>query len=171
MLDYPITLPIPDYGSYSGVSDHGLVRTSIPVAAPNQLLGFNSPTTKITMTFSMDNDTYTDWLVWVTDNGWNWFKMPVVSPLDPVLITSTHSVRFISEVQYQKRGDNWLSVSVTAEMIPGEDEDPLASTGRGYDYILAGAPASPSADTIVAGTPAAPSTPFIEANIYNYEVI
>ena len=32
-------------------------------------------------------------------------------------------------------------------------------------------PTPPSTDTIVAGTPAAPSTPFIEANIYNYEVI
>lgn len=171
MTEYPTTLPLPDRGTYSGSVDYGLQRTSFPVAAPNQLIGFNAYTTKITMTFSMINDDYADWLEWVTDWGWGWFEMPVVSTKNPVLITSTQQVRFISDLAYQKRGDNWLSVSVTAELLPGQPADPLAPTDREYGFIIAETPPFPAPDTIIAGTPDNPSLPFITANLYNYEVV
>ena len=168
---YPETLPLPDYGSYSGTVDQGLVRTSFPIAAPRQLVGFNSPSVNITMTFSMHNDTWFEWSTFANTHGYDWFMMPVVSQKAPVVITSNHRVRFISDIQYQKLGDGWLSATVTAEMVPGETDDPLAPFERVYDWIIAGSPPTPSPDIIMAGSPPAPSPVGIKASIYKYEVI
>lgn len=120
MADYPSTLPLPDYGTYAGVVDNGLLQTTVLTAQRNQLITYNSPTTKLSMTFSMDNDIYALWFSWVKTNAYYWFNMPVVSTNQPTDITSTRQVRFISDLSYTKREDNWLSVNVTAELIPGE---------------------------------------------------
>jgi hypothetical protein len=170
METYPTTLPQPDYGSYAGNVGQGLIRTSIPVPAPNQVIGFNTPRTDWVMTFTMDNDTYKDWIAWVEQYGFGWFLMPVVSRYNPVLITSTHRVRMTTEIQYTKAGDNWLSVTVGAELVPGADQDPLAPTLRLYEFVDGGSPTSPLPDFTQPGTPASPSTDYIIGNIYDYEV-
>jgi len=123
MVDYPLTLPLPNNSSYSGIIGTGLVRTNIPAALANQLQTFNSPRTEISMTFSMDNFTYINWIIWVQGNAYQWFNMPVISGSEPDVITSTRQVRFISDTAYTKQGDNWVSVSVSAELLPGQ---PLA---------------------------------------------
>ena len=171
MITYPTNLPTPDFGSYYGVVDEGLIRTSFPVPAPTQVVWFNSPTVNITMTFSMDNATWLEWSEFASSYGYDWFLMPIVSPKNPLIITSTHRVRFISDMQYQKRGDNWLSITVTAEMVPGDSDDPLAPPERVYDWIIAGSPSTPSPDIIIAGGPSAPSPVGIKASIYKYEVL
>lgn len=118
MADYPPTLPLPD--QYTGIIDQGLIRTSFPVTAPNQVKGYNSPRTDISMTFSMDDATYETWLTWMTSNGYDWFNMPVVSARTPTDITSIQRVRLSSEITLTKRGDNWLSATVAAELVPGD---------------------------------------------------
>lgn len=121
MPDYPNTLPLPDTLSYSGEVDVGLIRTDFQTSRANQGINYNSPRTEISMTFAMDNDTYEDdWLPWIKANGFDWFYMPVVGPNAPGTITSTQRVRLISDMQYQKLGDNWLSVTVAAETVPGD---------------------------------------------------
>jgi len=169
VIDYPATLPLPDFGDYYGVIDKGLIRTAYPAAAPSQLAGYNSPTVIISMTFSMTNAQWTDFAIFVNDSGFDWFRMPVVSPNAPVLITSTMRVRFISDLDYQKQGDNWLSVTVQAEMVLGDEDDPNAMLDRSYDFIVAGTPGSPSVDVMIAGSPSNPSPTAITASIYKYE--
>ena len=166
MFAYPFELPLPDYGSYTGVVDQGLIRTSFPIAAPSQIKGFNSPTVQISLTFSMTNAQWYDWNQFITNYGYQWFTMPVVSPKNPNLITSVHRVRTISDIQYVKRGHNWVSTTIIVEMVPGDADDPLAVGERVYDTIVAGSPQTPSADVIVAGLP--PSPEFISASIYYY---
>jgi len=172
MTEYPTSLPLPDFGTYAGSIDQGLIRTNMPAASPSQIVGFNAPRTQITMTFSMVNDDFAEWEAWVLEFGYYWFTMPVVSGYEPVVITSTHKIRIISDIEYQKRGDNWLSVSVIAEIIQSDAEDPLAITTREYDFILAGTPSSPSTDFIDAGQNATPSTDgIIIPSIYGYRKV
>ena len=116
MADYPTTLPMPE--SYAGIVDEGLIRTSFSVTAPNQVKNYNAPRVDISMTFSMTNADYETWLVWMMANGYDWFNMPVVSPRTPTDITSTQLVRLSSPVQVTKKGDNWLSATVAAELLP-----------------------------------------------------
>ena len=120
MTEYPNTLPLPDYGTYAGVVNNGLQRTTVLTTDANQIIRFNSPRADVSMTFSMDNDIYALWFSWVQSNGYYWFSMPVVSPDTPTDITSVRTVRFTGGVQYQKAGDNWLRVTVGVELLPGE---------------------------------------------------
>ena len=169
MMDYPSTLTPPDHGSYSGLLDQGLVRTSVSTPAPGQTTLFYNPRSDLSMVFSMTNDAYwLEWLPWVQENGWDWFNMALVSQYNPVEVTSTHRCRMTTDLELTKRGDNWVSVSVGMEILQGDTEDPLAGTGRFYDAVVAGTPASPSADRVLAGTPTSPSTDTIQANIYAY---
>lgn len=118
MPDYPSTLPRPDEGSYAGVIDQGLIRTSFRVTSPSQVKGYNSPREDIVMTFSMENGTYNEWQSWVNANAYDWFNMEIVSSRSPADITSNQLVRFTSDVQVLKRGDNWLSATVSLELVP-----------------------------------------------------
>ena len=122
MLDYPTSLPLPDYSTYSGYISTGLQRSSVPAALANQLQIFNSPRTEINMSFSMDNFEYSLWIVWVLDNAYQWFNMPVISGSAPTDITKVRQARFMSDIAYTKRGDNWLTVTVAAELLPGQPD-------------------------------------------------
>lgn len=119
MPDYPGAYPLPDEGSYSGAIRLGVSRTEVPAARPDQRLRYNAPRVEVSMTFTMTNDDYDTWRTWVEANAYNWFNMPVVSPHEPDDITSTRPVRFISDINYQKQGDDWLSVTVAAEIQQG----------------------------------------------------
>jgi hypothetical protein len=99
----------------------------------------------------------------------DWFYMSIVTPRDPVNITSTNLFRMVSGTSQTKRGHNYVSVTASFEMIPGAPSDPLAPAHTWLDFIDAGTPASPSSDIIQAGTPASPSTNWVVADIYGYE--
>jgi hypothetical protein len=168
METYPNNYPLPDKDSYSGLVQQGIVRTSANVPAPNQILVFSRERTDLTMQFSMTNDFYEYWIEWVYTYGFNYFWMPVISEYNPVNIFSEHRVRFTSDIQYVKRGDNWLTVSIGAEILQGDTEDFLAASTRVYDFIIGGSPSSPSVDIVQAGTPSNPSTDKIIGNLYAY---
>ena len=118
--DYPANQPLPDYGDYSGTIDHGVYRTTVPAPRPDQITTFNSPRTDISMSFTMDNDQYIAWILWVRQWAYNWFNMPVVSGYTPNEITEVRLVRFTSDIQYTKLGHDWLSVTVAVELQPGQ---------------------------------------------------
>jgi hypothetical protein len=120
MITYPTTLPQPENTGISGTIDVGLVRTNIPTENASQIITNNSPTTEISMTFNMSNDVWATWFAWVTTNAYRFFNMPVVSSATPTDITSVQRVRFISSIQQQKMGDNWMSATVAAEIVPGD---------------------------------------------------
>ena len=118
-ISYPSTLPLPD--TYTGSVSWGLLRSEGGGPELEQRTSFNSSRTDFSMTFSMDNSTYYDWYAWIKANGYDWFEMLVVSnrlPFGP--IESFQRIRIVGPIQYSKRGDNWLSVTVQAEMIPGD---------------------------------------------------
>jgi len=168
-MQYPDTLPLPDHGSYAGVGDAGLVRTSLPTPAANQIETYNSERIDITMTFSMDMFTYPTWLTWILDNGYDWFEMPVISQRMPIDILSTSRVRVTSDTNLVKRGHNWISVTLGMELIPGDT--PIGSPGITWpNFIYANTPTTAPADSIVAGTPTSPSADLIRAGLYDYEV-
>ena len=118
MPDYPANLPLYDKQGYAGVIDEGVLRTSFQVTSPNQVRLHNSPREDITMTWHMDNDTFKTWIAWIEANAYDWFNMPVISSRQPTDITSTQLVRFTSEVTTAKRGDNWMSATVSIELQP-----------------------------------------------------
>lgn len=169
METYPTNFPLPDKSSYSGLIQQGIVRTSVAVPAPNQILVFSRERTDLSMQFSMVNDDYTAWIEWVYANGYDYFYMPVISEYTPVDdIFSTHRVRFTTDIQYVKRGDNWLTVSIGAEILQGDTQDSLALSNRSYEFVLGGSPGSPSPDVVNSGSPSAPSTDTITGNLYAY---
>lgn len=122
MPDYPASYPAPDYGSYAGMLDVGLTRTEVPSPRSRQRARFNAPREELSLTFTMNNDQYVDWIAWVKANAYNWFNMSLVSHRDPDNITSVQPLRFISDIAYQKLGDDWLSVTVAVEIQQGVAE-------------------------------------------------
>lgn len=118
MADYPAGLPGPDHLGYSGSQDSGVLRTATLVQLYNQARAFNATQRQVSVTFSMKNDIYPQWILWVRDNAYKWFNLPIVSSAPNTGILTTQSVRFITPLQYTKRGDGWLSVSVTMEIQP-----------------------------------------------------
>lgn len=169
MAQYPSQFVLPDYGNYIGSLNMGQIRTSMPTSNASQIEGFNSARIEISMTFSMTVDDYEAWTAWVIEFAYDWFDMPVISPHMPNYITSDSRIRFISDTALQKRGHDWISVAVTGELIQG-DESLNPATATYPNWILAGTPASPSADDIDPGTPAAPSTNMIVSDLYGYEI-
>ena len=168
MPDYPDIYPLPNHTAYSGSRNSGLLRSSAPSPAPNQISTFNSATTQISMTFNMTESLYDSWRGWVRANGYDWFVMPVVGPEAPDYIVSKNDVRFISDTVLSYMGDNWISVSVSAELI--QNNDSLDGATPTYnDFIVAGSPALPATDIIFAGTPASPSTDIIKADLWIFD--
>lgn len=165
MTAYPANYPKPARSGITGHIDPGIRRTSVPAALANQVTVFNSPEDGLSLTFEMTNDWYAVWYEWVRTYAWMWFEMDIVSRHTPVNITSRHRIRFISEIQLQKLGDNWLSISVQAEIMPADAEDPNAPVPE-YDWVIAGTPDEPSADWELAGTPASPSTDWTIDHLY-----
>jgi hypothetical protein len=165
---YPATFVQPYNRAYTGTLEIGLLRTSLPTAQASQIKISNAMRPELSMTFAMKNTEYKDWWEWVKQYAWTWFTMDLVNPRQPTLITSNQRVRFISDLQYQKRGDNWLTVTVAAELYQGDIDDP-ANQGRIFDTIDSSGPATPPDDIIDAGTPALPSDPdIINAELYYY---
>jgi len=170
-MDYPNTFPLPNDTTYAGVVDPGLVRSPMDSPAPFQTTLFGSPTIEFTWSFNMDRDLYwNEWLPWVTANGYDWFNMQIMSPHNPVVILSEHRCRFTSDTSMTKLGYDWVSVTISAEVLQSDTEDALSPSARTYDTIQGGTPSSPSADHIIAGDPVTPSTDTVQANLYIYTV-
>jgi hypothetical protein len=121
MPDYPTDLPRPETSAYAGSVNYGLIIDGVGSARPNTKTTYNSPRADLSLTFAMDNETYAiNWRPWVLANGYDWFNMEIVNPNAPTNITSIQRVRFTSGMQYEKRGDNWLAVTIGVEMVPAD---------------------------------------------------
>jgi hypothetical protein len=167
---YPGQFPKPDLAGYSGSSTYGLLRTDLVSSNPSQIKSFNSAVQTIGMSFSMTQEMFNYWVVWMDTEGQDWFYMDTVTPRTPVEIVSNNLFRMLSGTQQVKRGHNYITVSATLEMIPGAPPDPLSLAHTWLNFIVAGSPASPSTpDIIEAGTPAIPSTNLVRADLYGYE--
>jgi len=162
---YPDGYILPDIGSYEGLIDVGLRRSSMPTALPTQEKVFNSPRELLTLTFSMSNDDYISWFAWARAYGWQWFRIDIISSHKPVLITSNHIIRFVSEINYVKRTDNWVSLEVSAELLPSDAEDPNVPVPI-YDWVIAGTPASPSINNLIAKTAVDPAIDYYISHLY-----
>ena len=167
-MDYPSNFPLPDYGSYNGNINSGNIRTQLPFPEPNQKRVFNSATTQIAMTFTMSKSLFNTWFTLVKDNGYQWFVMPTISSYVPDYITGNSRFRFISDSSLDYLGHDWVRVSITGELIPGDTSENGANK-IWLHRIIAGTPANPATDRILAGTPASPSTDRIIADLYGYE--
>ena len=166
---YPETFPLPDHGPYYGVMTFGVLRSSVITAEASQIKLSNAMRPEISLTFSMNNATYLTWWNWVKEYAYTWFMLETVNPHIPTNITSERRIRFTGDLQYRKVGDNWLSISVPAELYIGDIDDPQ-DVVRVFDQIEAGSPSSPSPDIIDSGEPATPSDPTnnIRAELYYY---
>ncbi len=165
---YPATFPLPDHPPYSGDLDAGLLRSNTPSAQASQIKIGNAFRPNLSLTFSMTNDQYLQWWTWVKEWGYNWFIMDTVNPHAPTDITSPRRLRFSGDLSYQKRGDNWLSITVPAELYIGDIDDPLDQV-RVFNLINGGTPTVLAPDNIDAGTPANPSNAdTIRAELYYY---
>jgi len=120
MTDYPPNYPLPNFGTYAGVHDWGLLVSQVPGTEFNVGRGYNSARVEMTLSFDLDNDDYFAWKAWVMANAYDWIDMPIVAPRTPTDITSVQRTRFISQIVYTKGGDNWGTATVTAELVPGD---------------------------------------------------
>ena len=162
---YPSIFRAPE--RVTGTTDVGLRRTSLPVALANQVKDFNAPRIEMVYAFSMTNNEAAVWLDWVYNSiKWSWFTMDIVSPFTPRDIVSNHTVRIMGPINYQKRGDDWCTITAPIEILQNDAQDPLLPEVE-YDWIIAGGPGSILDDYIVAGTPSTPSTDgVITAHLY-----
>ena len=121
-VDYPSTYPMPD--SYDGLVSSGVLRSEGGGPELVQRQSYNSRRTDFTMTFSMDDATYSNWSAWMLTNGFDWFNMRVITDRTPAssnnYIYSFQRVRLTSPLSVSKRGYNWQSVTVQAELIPND---------------------------------------------------
>ena len=120
MIDYPEGYPLPNAGTYSGVTDWGLLVSQVPGTLLNIGRGYNSARVDMTLSFDVNNVDYGQWLSWCRTFAYDWFAMPVVSPRTPTDITSVQRTRFISQIVYTKSGDDWGTATVSAELVPGD---------------------------------------------------
>jgi hypothetical protein len=166
---YPAAFPLPDHGPYYGVMDFGILRSSTPTAEASQIKISNAMRPELSLTFSMDNSTYLTWWNWVKEYAYTWFMLESVNPHLPTYITSERRIRFTGDLQYRKVGDNWLSITVPAELYIGDNDDPQDPL-RIFDQIDAGSASSPSTDIIDSGEPSSPSDPnsTVRAELYYY---
>ena len=128
MPTYPDTLPLPDHASYAGASTMAAKASPVRTPANDQAVYFNSMRTVLTLTFHMTDTDLQLWMIWLDNEGWDWFDIPLVAPAMPVNITSTQKARCISSAQVQTAGYNWNSVSIQVELVPSGTDDPLAQT-------------------------------------------
>jgi hypothetical protein len=134
-----------------------------------QIKTFNSATHVLSISFTMTQTLYNDWVCWMQRRDIDWFYMDLVTPRTPENIVSTNLFRLVAGTQQVKAGHNYIRVDAAFEMVPGAPDDPNAPVHTWLDFIDAGTPAAPSTDIIVGGTPASPSTDLIEARLYGYE--
>ena len=119
MISYPANLPVADHTAYSGNVDFGLLRTELPTSRAAQNFIYNRSALSISMTFSMLNTQYEEWLNWVLANAYDWFEMDVIAPSEGVPnITTLMRCRFAGNIDYLKKGDGWLGATVLVEAIP-----------------------------------------------------
>ena len=164
---YPANFPQPDTNGYSGNSVYGLSRTSLQTSNPRQIKTFNSATHTLSLTFSMSQTLFSEWVCWMDDALNDWFYMDIVTPRKPFNIISTNLFRMVSGTSQTKRGHDYISVTASFEMIPGKPDESIMVW---LDFIVAGTPSNPSSDDIIqAGTPAIPSTNVVRADLYGYE--
>ena len=140
-----------------GTTNVGLRRTTVPVALANQVKDFNAPRVEMMYSFSMTNNEAAVWLDWVFNSiKWSWFRMDIVSPYTPFEIYSNHIVRIMGPINYQKRGDDWCTITTPIEVLQNDAQD-IRIPAVEYDWIIAGGPGSAVTDWIIAGTPSSPS--------------
>jgi len=119
MLNYPSTLPLPN--SYDGAVTFGIIRSETGGPEVNQDRTYNSRRTDFSMQWEMENDTFKEWYQFIRTTWADWFIMPVIVDRTPTLITSEQAVRITSPITYTKLGHDWVTVQLTAELIPGDD--------------------------------------------------
>jgi hypothetical protein len=177
MILYPPDLPCASrIEGHSASVSAGLVRTPMEAGNTRQRRAQRVMPHQITLTFVMPQGTLADWMTWVNAyafDQWIAMKLPGVLAGRALVNTTPTPVRFCSDIALEllpvARLWYWRA-RVLVEWLPtGADllpmtwfvanEPDLAQLGA--DWIVAGAPASPSLDNVLAGTAVAPSVPLI----------
>ena len=117
---YPSEYPRPDDNSYSGQIDAHIIHSSVATPSPNQRKGFNSSRVVMSLTFTLQESDFFQWVNWANINVWDWFHMELVTPRVPVNILAWHRVRFTSDLSIRLVGYGLSAVTVEAELIPGD---------------------------------------------------
>ena len=129
---YPVTYPCPMISGYSADIGAGLVRTSFEAGNSRQRRIHKLMPHLFSLTFIMPQATYGQWLRWVNDNGYSWFKIDLASALAGILNrdTAEHTIRFASDLQTEivQTGEGfWWQIKVTAEWLDFYQETSNAS--------------------------------------------
>ena len=125
---YPDAFPLPEDTNYTGLISQGMIRSATNNPFADQRATFNRPTQTVNLTFFMPGELALFWVLWVSNNGWRWFYMPLVSDRQPDNITSWVETRFIGQFQASYAGFGVTRYSVQAEIMMGAV--PVPSPGQ-----------------------------------------
>lgn len=155
MAVYPDDFPLPQRDSYGYTVDAGLISTPMESGGPRQRRKYGSMPHYFSLEFIVPRADLDSWQQWVNQNAYDWFEIPLVNMItigDP-LCSNYCFARFISDLSLSVLTRDFFSVTVQAELQPGQVNDNPART----DWIIGRTPDDPSPDWVIGGTPASPS--------------
>jgi len=148
MTDYPAKFRMPLYAPLPIELAGGVSRVKFDSGDHRQRrFRFGLPRV-YQATFTMLRADFDAWSLWVNENAYDWFYMP----LDDC---SLMLVRFITDLDVQLISPDMLSVTVSIEA--GNS----VKTEASITWILAHIPSAPSAEWVIAGTPPIPAADYV----------
>lgn len=158
-MDYPDTLPIPNYNPYAW--DVGLGLTQSKMNAGNRILRrkFNHMPHKFVFEFSMNTNDMVAFAAFADQVGSDWFNIPALAmwTANSDNFIQKIPVRFTTNITVGAAGHNWWAISVGAELSPDMYWNTLF-----LDGIDAGTAVAPAMNWIDAGIATAPAILWID---------
>jgi len=166
---YPETFRCAQWTPYQVAVDMGVLRTPMESGLARQRRLYRTMPTQFRLEFVMTVPELGAWQRWVNQFGYDYFTMGRLESYYAGLvgeISSPHSIRFISNLEYDNPVYGWVRVKVQAELDPLQPlPGPPVPTNA---WIIAGTPPVPSnaitiisdftlVDFVAAGTPAYPA--------------
>jgi hypothetical protein len=145
----------------------GVLRTPMESGLQRQRRLYKTMPHAFQLEFVMTVPELGQWQPWVNQYAYDYF---VMQRLETWIagrrgeISSPHSVRFTSDLEFDNPVYGWVRVRVAAELDPIQPPEAMPGpVTPGDGWIVAGTPGAPSLAWIVAGSPAAPSADLVSA--------
>lgn len=122
MESYPVSFPSPQASPYAWSVDMGVLRTPMDGGNSRQRRLYDVMPHTWTLEFVVPMAALYDWQNWVNQFAYDYFQMPLVSWLASKAggQTSTHVVRFISNLEFDLLAVDVAHVRVQAEASPAQ---------------------------------------------------
>jgi hypothetical protein len=158
---YPDQYPCPRLSPYSYVVDMGVLRTPMDGGYSRQRRLYDVMPHALALEFVLPVSLLFSWQTWVNRYAYQYFSICLTTYFASEKgVDATPTIaRFTSELRIELVEKGYVKIGVDCEIAPTQE----INTPPGKDWIIAGAPGSPSTDWVIAGDPAGPASDFILA--------